>query len=47
MIMSPPPERRSRRQHPAIGCVSQMIEDVAYRCEDCGGEVLRSVPRAG
>jgi DNA-directed RNA polymerase subunit RPC12/RpoP len=22
------------------------IDDVAYRCEECGSEVLRSVPRA-
>jgi predicted SprT family Zn-dependent metalloprotease len=23
------------------------VDDVSYRCEKCGGEVMRSVPRAG
>jgi hypothetical protein len=22
------------------------VDDVAYRCEKCGGQVMRSVPRA-
>jgi DNA-directed RNA polymerase subunit RPC12/RpoP len=26
--------------------LGRKVDDVAYRCEKCGAEVLRSVPRA-